>query len=96
MFWFPIFSDAACDELVEEMEHFGQWSGGKHQVSVSLYKHNLNSDLNSFYDGKSQCTATNKHPNNCQWSETSALCYEVLSLVYHVAASSVHLGPFFN
>ncbi|KAM6414638.1 procollagen-lysine,2-oxoglutarate 5-dioxygenase 2 isoform 2-T2 [Rhynochetos jubatus] len=33
VFWFPIFSDAACDELVEEMEHFGQWSGGKHQDS---------------------------------------------------------------
>uniref|UniRef100_A0A493TH16 procollagen-lysine 5-dioxygenase n=2 Tax=Anas platyrhynchos TaxID=8839 RepID=A0A493TH16_ANAPP len=31
VFWFPIFSDTACDELVEEMEHFGQWSGGKHQ-----------------------------------------------------------------
>uniref|UniRef100_A0A672UUX1 procollagen-lysine 5-dioxygenase n=1 Tax=Strigops habroptila TaxID=2489341 RepID=A0A672UUX1_STRHB len=33
VFWFPIFSDTACDELVEEMEHFGQWSGGKHQDS---------------------------------------------------------------
>ena len=45
MFWFPIFSDTACDELVEEMEHFGQWSGGKHQVSVSLYKHDLNEQV---------------------------------------------------
>ncbi|XP_064008901.1 procollagen-lysine,2-oxoglutarate 5-dioxygenase 2 isoform X1 [Pogoniulus pusillus] len=33
VFWFPILSDTACDELVEEMEHFGQWSGGKHQDS---------------------------------------------------------------
>ncbi|XP_033919649.1 procollagen-lysine,2-oxoglutarate 5-dioxygenase 2 isoform X2 [Melopsittacus undulatus] len=33
VFWFPIFSDTACDELVEEMEHFGQWSGGRHQDS---------------------------------------------------------------
>ncbi|XP_010220058.1 PREDICTED: procollagen-lysine,2-oxoglutarate 5-dioxygenase 2, partial [Tinamus guttatus] len=33
VFWFPIFSETACDELVEEMEHFGQWSGGKHQDS---------------------------------------------------------------
>lgn len=32
-FWFPIFSEKACDELVEEMEHYGQWSGGKHHVS---------------------------------------------------------------
>nr|XP_033815271.1 procollagen-lysine,2-oxoglutarate 5-dioxygenase 2 isoform X2 [Geotrypetes seraphini] len=31
VFWFPVFSDKACDELIEEMEHFGQWSGGKHQ-----------------------------------------------------------------
>ncbi|XP_030072049.1 procollagen-lysine,2-oxoglutarate 5-dioxygenase 2 isoform X2 [Microcaecilia unicolor] len=31
VFWFPVFSDKACDELVEEMEHFGQWSGGKHR-----------------------------------------------------------------
>lgn len=21
-----------CDELVEEMEHYGQWSGGRHEV----------------------------------------------------------------
>uniref|UniRef100_A0A8D0GZQ9 Procollagen-lysine,2-oxoglutarate 5-dioxygenase 1 n=1 Tax=Sphenodon punctatus TaxID=8508 RepID=A0A8D0GZQ9_SPHPU len=28
VYWFPIFTDAACDELVEEMEHFGQWSRG--------------------------------------------------------------------
>uniref|UniRef100_A0A8C8RQX8 Procollagen-lysine,2-oxoglutarate 5-dioxygenase 1 n=1 Tax=Pelusios castaneus TaxID=367368 RepID=A0A8C8RQX8_9SAUR len=28
VYWFPIFTDVACDELVEEMEHFGQWSTG--------------------------------------------------------------------
>uniref|UniRef100_A0A8C6UVD4 Procollagen-lysine,2-oxoglutarate 5-dioxygenase 1 n=1 Tax=Neogobius melanostomus TaxID=47308 RepID=A0A8C6UVD4_9GOBI len=28
VYWFPIFSDTACDHLVEEMEHFGKWSGG--------------------------------------------------------------------
>ncbi|XP_015269070.1 PREDICTED: procollagen-lysine,2-oxoglutarate 5-dioxygenase 2 isoform X2 [Gekko japonicus] len=33
VFWFPIFSETACDELVEEMEHYGQWSGGKHHDS---------------------------------------------------------------
>ncbi|XP_066578346.1 multifunctional procollagen lysine hydroxylase and glycosyltransferase LH3 [Amia ocellicauda] len=30
VYWFPAFSDRMCDELVEEMENFGQWSGGKH------------------------------------------------------------------
>ncbi|XP_006016301.1 procollagen-lysine,2-oxoglutarate 5-dioxygenase 1, partial [Alligator sinensis] len=28
VYWFPIFTDTACDELVEEMENFGQWSAG--------------------------------------------------------------------
>ncbi|MEJ1272422.1 procollagen-lysine 2-oxoglutarate 5-dioxygenase 3 [Cricetulus griseus] len=28
VYWFPIFTEAACDELVEEMEHYGQWSLG--------------------------------------------------------------------
>lgn len=28
VYWFPIFSDTACDHLVEEMENFGKWSGG--------------------------------------------------------------------
>ncbi|KAF3703649.1 Procollagen-lysine,2-oxoglutarate 5-dioxygenase 2 [Channa argus] len=31
VFWFPVFSEKACDELVEEMEHYGSWSGGKHE-----------------------------------------------------------------
>ncbi|XP_041094358.1 multifunctional procollagen lysine hydroxylase and glycosyltransferase LH3-like [Polyodon spathula] len=30
VYWFPAFSDRMCDELVEEMENFGQWSGGRH------------------------------------------------------------------
>lgn len=33
VFWFPVFTQKACDELVEEMEHYGSWSGGKHEVS---------------------------------------------------------------
>lgn len=33
VFWFPVFTQKACDELVEEMEHYGTWSGGKHEVS---------------------------------------------------------------
>ncbi|XP_054904592.1 procollagen-lysine,2-oxoglutarate 5-dioxygenase 1 [Poeciliopsis prolifica] len=28
VYWFPLFNDVACDHLVEEMEHFGKWSGG--------------------------------------------------------------------
>lgn len=28
VYWFPIFNEVACDEIVEEMEHFGQWSSG--------------------------------------------------------------------
>uniref|UniRef100_A0A8C2E9A7 Procollagen-lysine, 2-oxoglutarate 5-dioxygenase 3 n=1 Tax=Cyprinus carpio TaxID=7962 RepID=A0A8C2E9A7_CYPCA len=30
VYWFPAFSDRMCDELVETMEDFGGWSGGKH------------------------------------------------------------------
>ncbi|KAE8604275.1 hypothetical protein XENTR_v10014651 [Xenopus tropicalis] len=30
VFWFPVLSEKACDELVEEMENFGQWSGSAH------------------------------------------------------------------
>lgn len=32
VYWFPIFTDTACDELVEEMEHYGQWSLGDNKV----------------------------------------------------------------
>uniref|UniRef100_A0AAQ5Z0Y6 Procollagen-lysine,2-oxoglutarate 5-dioxygenase 1 n=1 Tax=Amphiprion ocellaris TaxID=80972 RepID=A0AAQ5Z0Y6_AMPOC len=28
VYWFPIFSDVACNHIVEEMEHYGKWSGG--------------------------------------------------------------------
>ncbi|XP_044068765.1 procollagen-lysine,2-oxoglutarate 5-dioxygenase 1 isoform X2 [Siniperca chuatsi] len=28
VYWFPVFSDVACDHIVEEMEHYGKWSGG--------------------------------------------------------------------
>ncbi|XP_041071637.1 procollagen-lysine,2-oxoglutarate 5-dioxygenase 2 isoform X1 [Carcharodon carcharias] len=31
VFWFPIFSETTCDELVEEVEHYGIWSGGKNE-----------------------------------------------------------------
>ncbi|KAM6976630.1 procollagen-lysine,2-oxoglutarate 5-dioxygenase 1 isoform 2-T2 [Aplochiton taeniatus] len=29
VYWFPVFSDVGCNHIVEEMEHFGQWSGGR-------------------------------------------------------------------
>ncbi|XP_060737830.1 procollagen-lysine,2-oxoglutarate 5-dioxygenase 1 isoform X2 [Tachysurus vachellii] len=28
VYWFPIFTNVACDQIIEEMENFGQWSGG--------------------------------------------------------------------
>uniref|UniRef100_A0AAR2KXV1 Procollagen-lysine,2-oxoglutarate 5-dioxygenase 1 n=1 Tax=Pygocentrus nattereri TaxID=42514 RepID=A0AAR2KXV1_PYGNA len=28
VYWFPVFTEVACKHLVEEMENFGQWSGG--------------------------------------------------------------------
>ncbi|XP_047217831.1 procollagen-lysine,2-oxoglutarate 5-dioxygenase 1 [Girardinichthys multiradiatus] len=28
VYWFPVFTDVACNHLIEEMEHFGKWSGG--------------------------------------------------------------------
>uniref|UniRef100_A0A8C7XDY8 procollagen-lysine 5-dioxygenase n=1 Tax=Oryzias sinensis TaxID=183150 RepID=A0A8C7XDY8_9TELE len=31
VYWFPVLSEKACDEIVEEMEHYGSWSGGKHE-----------------------------------------------------------------
>ncbi|XP_062372754.1 multifunctional procollagen lysine hydroxylase and glycosyltransferase LH3 [Sardina pilchardus] len=30
VYWFPAFSERMCDELVETMEDFGEWSNGKH------------------------------------------------------------------
>lgn len=33
VYWFPIFTDTACDELVEEMEHYGKWSTGDNMDS---------------------------------------------------------------
>ncbi|CAL8319754.1 unnamed protein product [Boreogadus saida] len=30
VFWFPVLSQTACDEIVEEMENYGSWSGGRH------------------------------------------------------------------
>uniref|UniRef100_A0A8C4HUV6 Procollagen-lysine,2-oxoglutarate 5-dioxygenase 1 n=1 Tax=Dicentrarchus labrax TaxID=13489 RepID=A0A8C4HUV6_DICLA len=28
VYWFPLFSDVASNHIVEEMEHYGKWSGG--------------------------------------------------------------------
>lgn len=28
VFWFPLLSEVFTEQLIEEMEHFGQWSGG--------------------------------------------------------------------
>uniref|UniRef100_A0A3Q2ZGL5 Procollagen-lysine, 2-oxoglutarate 5-dioxygenase 1a n=1 Tax=Kryptolebias marmoratus TaxID=37003 RepID=A0A3Q2ZGL5_KRYMA len=32
VYWFPVFTDVACKHLIEEMEHFGKWSGGGNRV----------------------------------------------------------------
>lgn len=29
VYWFPIFSERFCNELIESTEHHGEWSGGK-------------------------------------------------------------------
>ncbi|KAL5013601.1 hypothetical protein ScPMuIL_007871 [Solemya velum] len=29
VFWFPVYKPIFCQQLIEEMENFGQWSGGK-------------------------------------------------------------------
>ncbi|XP_061664656.1 multifunctional procollagen lysine hydroxylase and glycosyltransferase LH3 isoform X1 [Syngnathoides biaculeatus] len=31
VYWFPAFSEKMCDDLVETMEDYGEWSGGKHR-----------------------------------------------------------------
>ncbi|XP_014268231.1 procollagen-lysine,2-oxoglutarate 5-dioxygenase 1 [Maylandia zebra] len=28
VYWFPVFSTVACNHMIEEMEHYGKWSGG--------------------------------------------------------------------
>ncbi|KAM9299257.1 procollagen-lysine,2-oxoglutarate 5-dioxygenase 1 [Gastrophryne carolinensis] len=33
VYWFPVFTDTACNDLVEEMEHFGKWSSGSNSDS---------------------------------------------------------------
>ena len=35
VYWFPLFTPAFCDDLVQEMEQFGRWSSGKNQVTSS-------------------------------------------------------------
>ncbi|KAF3836595.1 hypothetical protein F7725_029153 [Dissostichus mawsoni] len=36
VFWFPVFSQKACDEIVEEMEHYGSWSGEKMRLDKRI------------------------------------------------------------
>lgn len=28
VYWFPVFTEEACEQIIQEMEHFGRWSGG--------------------------------------------------------------------
>jgi len=36
VFWFPIVTEQFCQEFIEIMENFGQWSDGSNNVSHSL------------------------------------------------------------
>ncbi|PNI92658.1 PLOD3 isoform 14, partial [Pan troglodytes] len=36
VYWFPLLSEQMCDELVAEMEHYGQWSGGRHEARAVM------------------------------------------------------------
>jgi hypothetical protein len=33
VFWLPVVTTKFCWDLIDEMEHYGQWSGGGHNVS---------------------------------------------------------------
>lgn len=34
VFWLPITTPTFCQHLIEEMEHYGKWSGGGHEVRI--------------------------------------------------------------
>lgn len=34
VFWFPIVTEQFCQEFIEIMENFGQWSDGTNNVSI--------------------------------------------------------------
>ena len=36
VYWFPMVTDRFADDLVREMENYGQWSTGSHEVSKIL------------------------------------------------------------
>jgi hypothetical protein len=33
VFWFPLTTQTWATHMIEEMEHYGKWSGGKNEVS---------------------------------------------------------------
>ena len=37
VYWFPAFTHKWADDLVEEAENFGKWSGGGHEVGKIVY-----------------------------------------------------------
>ena len=47
VYWYPLVTDKFCQDYIEEMENFGQWSGGKNVVSHAFcisdfcYRHGL-------------------------------------------------------
>ena len=36
VYWFPAVSVKFCEDYIAEVEHFGQWSGGRNNRSVSV------------------------------------------------------------
>ncbi|KAG7224293.1 hypothetical protein INR49_000536 [Caranx melampygus] len=43
VYWFPVFSDVACNHIVEEMEHFGKIQGGYENVpTIDIHMNQIN------------------------------------------------------
>lgn len=42
-------TEAFCDEIVAEMENFGQWSGGKSEVNINVTLWTLVSEADILY-----------------------------------------------
>uniref|UniRef100_A0A8C2GPC7 procollagen-lysine 5-dioxygenase n=1 Tax=Cyprinus carpio TaxID=7962 RepID=A0A8C2GPC7_CYPCA len=49
VFWFPVLSEKACDELVEEMENHGSWSGGKHEMGFVWFLVDMTHEMSQGY-----------------------------------------------
>jgi hypothetical protein len=41
VFWFPTVTETFCDHLVQEVENYGKWSGGKNEVNYLYVKRTM-------------------------------------------------------